>query len=54
MDRKSFIILSLYAVVLLILVSFSSVFGYQTEVKENNNCISEGFPDIKIQGVVDY
>ena len=54
MDGKSFIILSLYVVVLLVLVFFSSVFGYQTEVKENNNCFSEGFPDITILGVVDY
>ncbi len=53
MNRKSCNIVSLYVVVLLVLFSLNNVVGYQTEVKENNNSISEGSPDITIMTVVE-
>jgi hypothetical protein len=48
MDKKPLIGVSILAVVLLVLGSLSNVAGYQTEVKENNNSISAGSPDITI------
>jgi len=52
MDKKPLIGVSILAVVLLVLGSLSNVVGYQTEIRENVNSISEGSPDITILGVV--
>ena len=53
MDKKPLIGVSLCAVVLLVLGSLSNVVGYQTEVKENVNSITEEYSDITILGVID-
>jgi hypothetical protein len=42
---------SICAVVLLVLTSFGSAIGYQTDVKKNTS-LSEGSPDITIVGIV--